>query len=106
VVSAGDLHQLDARCAVELMRYEIVEQCDLRSFLDRQEQWSGWVIAHRLPELPGTEIDVDQAVPVSYGIGPTTATVLHIRYVDEDDDEDEGWPVAGAAAHRGGLPCL
>jgi hypothetical protein len=55
-----------------------------------QEQWSRWVLAHGLPDLPGTELDVDQAVPVAYWIGPTTAAVLHIRrYVDEDVDEDD-----------------
>ena len=58
--------------------------------LDRQAQWSHWVIAHGLLALPGIELDLDQAVPVAYWIGPTTAAVLHIRrYVDEDTDEDD-----------------
>src|SRR5215471_14523738 len=58
--------------------------------LDRQEQWSRWVLVHGLPALPGTELDVDQAVPVAYWIGPTTAAVLHVRrYVVEDMGEDD-----------------
>lgn len=53
-----------------------------------QEDWSRWVLAHGLPELPGPDLAPGESVPVTYWIGPDTAAVLHIRHVWlEDDDE-------------------
>jgi hypothetical protein len=52
------------------------------------EQWSRWVLQNGLPPLPGSELATGESVPVAYWIGPTTAAVLHIRRIqDEDDDE-------------------
>jgi hypothetical protein len=53
-----------------------------------QEDWSRWVLAHGLPELPGPDLAVGQAVPVSYWIGPDTAAVLHIRRIHSETFEE------------------
>jgi hypothetical protein len=58
-------------------------------------EWTLWVLAHGLPEMPGPEFAIDQSVPVAYWIGPTTAAVLHIRrirtaaYEQDVDSEHE-----------------
>lgn len=50
-------------------------------------QWSRWVLDHGLPGVPGFELSVGESVPVAYWIGPSTAAVLHIRRVQDEDDE-------------------
>lgn len=54
---------------------------------DLAVQWSRWVLDHGLPEVPGSELSVGESVPVAYWIGPSTAAVLHIRRVQDEDDE-------------------
>jgi hypothetical protein len=54
---------------------------------DLAERWSRWVLDHGLPEVPGSELGVGESVPVAYWIGPSTAAVLHIRRVQDEDDE-------------------
>ena len=45
-----------------------------------QSDWSFYVLAHGLPDLPH-ELDLGRAVPVAYWVGPTTGSVLHIRHI-------------------------
>lgn len=60
--------------------------------IQRQEEWSRWVLEHGLPELPGDPvIGLGEAIPVSFWIGPDTAAVLHVRMPPAEwrnDDED------------------
>src|SRR4051794_16192492 len=54
--------------------------------LAEQQRWSRWVLAHGLPDVPVTELGLEQSVPVAYWLSPNTAAVLHIRrYLDADD---------------------
>ncbi|RBY95141.1 hypothetical protein DQ237_15725 [Blastococcus sp. TF02-8] len=52
------------------------------------EQWSRWVLAHGLPELPGRDLPLGRSVPVGCWVGPDTAAVAHVRYLRWDDDEE------------------
>ena len=55
---------------------------------DLSEEWSRWVLAHGLPEIPSPDLAVGESVPVAYWIGTSTAAVLHIRWALWDDDEE------------------
>jgi hypothetical protein len=54
---------------------------------DLATDWSRWVLAHGLPELPGPDLGAGESVPVAYWIGPNAAAVLHIRRLLDGDDE-------------------
>ena len=50
--------------------------------------WSRWVLAHGLPEPPGSDVAPGESVPVAYWIGPRTAAVMHVRHNDWDEFEE------------------
>ena len=54
---------------------------------DLAGQWSRWVLDHGLPEVPASKLRVGESVPVAYWVGPSTAVVLHIRRVLDEDEE-------------------
>ncbi len=53
---------------------------------DLSERWSRWVLENGLPEIP-RRLAVGESVPVAYWIGPTTAAVLHVRRVLDEEEK-------------------
>jgi hypothetical protein len=54
---------------------------------DLADEWSRWVLAHGLPDLPGPDLAPGESVPVAYWIGPRTAAVMHVRWDDGEEDQ-------------------
>lgn len=80
--------------------------------VERQEDWSRWVLEQGLPEFPGNQsIRVGEAVPVSYWVGPDTAAVLHVRippadWRDEDEEPSAEYDVECFVRTDDGWDCL